>query len=189
MSRYWHRLRRFLAQKVLHTDDTPHAVALGAALGMFVGLLPLIGIQMIVVVGVATLFRANKAIGIPIVWITNPFTAVPIYGGCFVLGRAVMATPAVLDHATFLSMLKQMDRGSLLAPAFWGQILQQLAGLGLELWIGCALVGAVAALATYVFARWGVTMYREQSRQKLLRRRLLRATLKPGHIVRRSEPA
>ena len=90
MSKYWYRTRRFIALKVLHTDDTPHAVALGAAIATVIAFLPLLGFQTVISIGIAAMFRANKAICVPIVWITNPFTWGPIYFGCFSLGRLVL---------------------------------------------------------------------------------------------------
>lgn len=187
MSRHWHRFKHYLAHKVLHTDDTPHAIALGAAIGMFVALLPLLGIQMIVAIGLAALFRANKVVCIPMVWLTNPFTALPIYWACFAFGRYVMgSTP---DEATVLSIIGEVHRSSLLEWSFWMQFFRQLAGLGLELWVGCVIVGGVSGVATYFVVRSALTSYRERRRQTLLRRRLFQATLRPGHVLRRSEPA
>ena len=51
VSRYWLRARRFVTQKVLHTNDSPHAIALGTAIATFVAFLPLIGLQMLLVLG------------------------------------------------------------------------------------------------------------------------------------------
>ena len=94
MAKYWLlRARRILAHRVLHTDDSPHTIALGAGIAMFITFLPLVGIQTILSVGAATLLRANKAVCIPIVWITNVFTIVPIYGACLARGRFVLASP------------------------------------------------------------------------------------------------
>ena len=66
MSRFWFKARKFLAQKVLHADDTPHEIALGAGIAMWVAFLPLIGLQTVIAVSLAALFRANKAICFPI---------------------------------------------------------------------------------------------------------------------------
>ena len=76
----WQRLKDFIVHKVLRLDDTPHRIALGVAIGFFVTWTPTIGIQMILVVALATLLKANKLVGVPFVWISNPFTIVPIYG-------------------------------------------------------------------------------------------------------------
>ena len=114
MSRFVFRARKFLAQKVLHTDDSPHTIALGASLAMLVAISPLIGLQTVIAVGLAALFRANKAICIPIVWIvTNPFTFLPIYGACYKLGQLVVGDPTAHQGAAFLTWLGQQPKGNL----------------------------------------------------------------------------
>ncbi|MFQ5494647.1 MAG: DUF2062 domain-containing protein [Phycisphaerae bacterium] len=187
MSRYWFRLRRFLAQRVLHTNDTPHKIALGAGLATLVAFLPLVGAQTVIAVGLAALFRANKAICIPIVWITNPFTIAPVYGACLVFGRFVMGSSSGADPAVVISVLEQQPGGPL-SISYWLGMLHQLADIGLELTVGCAIVGVVGGLAAYVVVRRGVSSYRERRRQKLLRRSLRRLNTSPPQVVRRSEP-
>ncbi len=189
MSRYWFKIRKLLAQRVLHTDDTPHAIALGAGIAMLVAFLPLIGLQTVISVGLAALFRANKAICIPIVWITNPFTMVPVYGFCLALGRWVTSSRHDPGNAALFSGLEPQDSVPVLEVSFWKGLLYRLSGLGLELWIGCVIVGLVLAVASYFTARWGVVSYREQRRRRILRRNLLRSELQQGKVIRRTDPA
>jgi len=186
LRRGWLRTRRFIAQKVLHTDDTPHAVALGAAIAMFIAFLPLIGLQTILSISLAALFRANKAVCIPIVWITNPFTAVPIYGPCLLLGRFLLGVSTNAADLTVLSELEKHGKLGLLDAESWIKIFHRLTTLGVELWVGCAVVGGVLAMASYFFARWGVVAYRERRRQRQLRRSLFRAQLRDEQSARRS---
>ena len=187
MARFWFRVRKFLAQKVLHTNDTPHAIALGAAIAMVIAFLPLIGLQTVIAVGLAALCRANKAVCIPIVWITNPFTMVPIYGACLGLGRLLMVSPADTSSAVILSGLEGQQGGPIFELEFWRGVLYRLSGLGRELWIGCAVVGLILGIASYFFTRWGVWNYRERRRRKILRRNLLRSNLQKGKVTRRTE--
>jgi uncharacterized protein len=62
------------------------------ALGLFIALLPLMGLQMPIAVAIAELLRRlfsvrlsrlAAAVG---VWITNPLTAAPIYAVCYLVG-------------------------------------------------------------------------------------------------------
>ncbi len=188
MSRYWFRARRFLAQKVLHTNDTPHAIALGAAIAALVAFLPLIGLQTIIAVGLAALLRANKAICIPIVWITNPFTLWPIYGACFGLGRVILASPFGEDRTVVFSKLQQQRAIDIFDPTFWKGLFHNLATLGLDLWVGCIVVGTVAGIIFYFVARRGVSTYRERRRQRLLKRALLRSNIEQSKVKRRTNP-
>ena len=54
------RLRRFFIYRVLHVDDTPHRIALGIAVGIFITWTPTIGMQMILTVLISALVGANK---------------------------------------------------------------------------------------------------------------------------------
>ena len=189
MSTFWFRARKFLIQKVLHAGDTPHAIALGAAIAMLVTFLPVMGLQTVIAIGVAALFRANKAVCIPIVWITNPLTAGPIYLACLGLGRFVMASPAGAEESVVLSGLERQHSVGIFELAFWKNLLYLLGSLGAELWIGCVIVGTVFGVASYFLARWGVTTYRERRRRRLLRRGLFRATLQKSDVARGREPA
>jgi len=79
------RIEKFFIYRVLHVDDTPHRIALGVAVGIFVTWTPTIGFQMILTVLLSWLLGANKLVGVPFVWISNPVTLPPIYGpNCYV---------------------------------------------------------------------------------------------------------
>ena len=49
---------------IVMLDDTPHSIALGTAIGLFIAWTPTVGIHMILVVALALLFRANKVAGL-----------------------------------------------------------------------------------------------------------------------------
>ncbi|UCE61219.1 MAG: DUF2062 domain-containing protein [Phycisphaerales bacterium] len=188
MGQYLYKFRRILLHKVLHTNDTPHQVALGVALAMFVAFLPLVGFQTAIAIGLAALFRANKAVCIPIVWITNPFTIVPIYGTCLALGKLIMASPAA-DEAEVLQKLQQgQEAAKFFEWAFWKNVFSILMNLGAELWVGCLIISTVAAVVSYFLARQGLIGYRERRRRKLLKRELFRSRHQRGKVIRRSDP-
>ena len=78
-------------KQTLYLKDTPTRLARGAALGFFVAWTPTIGIQMAVSGVLALVFRANAIIAVAMAWISNPYTAVPIYWfnywlGCLIVG-------------------------------------------------------------------------------------------------------
>ena len=55
------RPARYLYLKLVRTDDTPHSIALGMALGIFIAVFPTFGLGLILAVIFAQLIRANKA--------------------------------------------------------------------------------------------------------------------------------
>lgn len=54
---YSRRSRKFFYHNVLHADDPPHRLALGAAIGVFVAFMPAVGFQMMINFFLAWLLR------------------------------------------------------------------------------------------------------------------------------------
>ena len=54
--RFWTQPRR-IARELLALDDSPHAIAAGAAVGIWLGLTPTVGIQMVLVALLALICR------------------------------------------------------------------------------------------------------------------------------------
>lgn len=177
-----------MALKILHADDTPHAIALGAAIATFVAFLPLIGFQTAIAITIAALFRANKVVCVPFVWITNVFTLWPIYYGCYLLGRLILPAGSPEDAEKVSHLVELAKTGSMFEKSYWLELMTLLAGLGIELWVGCAVVGASLGLAAYFLVRSGVVSYRERRRRRMLRRSLFRATRRGTSVAGKSEP-
>lgn len=178
MTRPWLRTKRFIVHNILHADDTPHSIALGVSIALFIAILPLIGIQMVLSVAIAALFRANKAVCVPVVWISNPFTMVPLYGGCLAVGRVLMGSEEGASVGAILeSFTKQSDGVTWLDVEFWSQLFSNLANLGLDLWVGSFVIGLPVALVAYPIVRWVIVSHREKHRRRILRRQLYRAQL------------
>lgn len=141
------------AQYVLQFNGTAHQVAGGIGLGMFVAFTPTFGVHMILAFVAATLFRANRAAAVAVVWITNPFTAIPVYLFCYRVGRMFMPGPGFEEVQQRLNEVwgtGELDE----ALDLVGQ-LREMAALGGEiLWpatVGGCIVGAVAGTASYFF--------------------------------------
>lgn len=149
------KARTFIYQRVLHADDPPHKLALGGAIGVFVALTPTVGIQMAENVFLAWLLRANKAIGVPIVWVTNPATMMPIYYGCYVIGRTILGVKAVHQH--WWRELSRPPSGWWASVSFYWSRLMEIA---VPLWLGCVVVGLVLAYPTYYLLYYGIRTYR-----------------------------
>ena len=72
-------LGRRLWRLAVHANDNPQRIAVGVAIGLFIGWLPLVGIQTIIAAVVCWIVRANFAASVPGVWLSNPLTMVPMY--------------------------------------------------------------------------------------------------------------
>jgi len=133
---------------------------------------------MFLAVGLAALFRVNKAACVPAVWISNPLTMVPLYGGCLALGRFLLGSDNGHGVGHLLgSFTATAGDLSWLDLEFWSMLFTNLADLGAELWLGSFVIGLPVALLCYPVTRWLVSSHREKSRRRQLRRQLYRTQL------------
>lgn len=160
--RYLQNARDFCVYRVLHADDPPHRLALGIAIGVFVTFTPLIGFQMVLSVFLAWLLRANKIVGVPIVWLSNPFTMIPIYYPCYVVGCKVTGTPVVSDdwrsiQGDWQQLLQEPTTRWVDKVRFWWDSLVDFMG---PLWVGCMVVAAVSGVLAYYISLYTIHNYR-----------------------------
>ena len=167
------KIKRFLIYRVFHVDDTPHRIALGLAVGIFITWTPTIGFQMVLPILLAALLRANKFVGVPFVWISNPLTAVPLYGFNYLVGSWVLPGHQSLGEFTgsignaLFRSSGWLDR----VGAWWGATIQFFG----PLWVGSILVGLLLSVTTYFVTRRAVEGYRRRRERRRLRRAALAA--------------
>jgi len=159
---FFKRVKDFCVYKVLHADDPPHRLALGIAIGVFVTFTPLIGFQMVLSIFLAWLLKANKLVGVPIVWISNPFTLIPIYYPCYWIGCKILAIPVVSEEwqeitADWHGLLSDPATGWGDKVRFWWENLLGFVG---PLWLGCMLVATVLGVASYYVSLYAIRTYR-----------------------------
>ena len=149
---------------------TAHQIALGVAIGFFVGWLPIIGIQMVVAVVVCQIFKANKVVPIFPIWLTNPVTMVPIYSFNYWVGWLIVGGPPLSNLADVLRKMiaaptPTEDMGRL--AAWWSGVrhaFHELLSMGWEmqlpLWLGCVIVGLALAVPSYYISYKFVESFR-----------------------------
>jgi hypothetical protein len=170
----WRKTRAWFVH-LLHLDESAHRIALGVALGLLVGLTPTVGLQMLLVFLITSVIPANRAAGLPMVWITNPATIVPIYSFNYLVGHVVLGRsgqPAPAFRAEAAAVLAEN-------PTWWDQVAawwDLLMKAALELWIGSLIVGIVAAVVGYAVMYYLVTTYRRIHRRRLEARAAAEAT-------------
>jgi len=168
------RIERFFIYRVLHVDDTPHRIALGVAIGIFVTWTPTIGLQMALAFALSALFRANKVVGLPFVWISNPATLGPIYVPNYLLGCFLLRQRPI-DLAALFGTLDTQG---------WTSFLEGLWEAGLHvfvtLWLGSVIVGLVLGALSYFLTRYAVVKYREHWHRKHPDRPMHKATPAPS---------
>jgi uncharacterized protein len=151
-------------QRLLSLNDSPHDIALGLALGIYVGFLPLMGIQMAVVLVVAIPFRkANKVAAVAGVWISNPLTVIPLYAFIYWSGAFFYRKDSIVSYTVFKDKIMNILE-------FSGFIDKTAAFLGLgadifiPMCIGGSFVGVIAGFITYFVTRKFIVYYRKNQK-------------------------
>lgn len=152
------RLKRFFIYRVLHVDDTPHRISLGLAIGIFITWTPTIGFQMILTVAIAALLRANKAVGVPFVWLSNPVTLFPIYYPSYWLGCRLLGGD--YDSEEFVRFLTTAATGGGNWFERLGVFWQAIWNVFWPLWLGSLIMGLALGVLTYFAMRCAVARYR-----------------------------
>jgi uncharacterized protein (DUF2062 family) len=163
----WRRLQQIVFHHILHLDDTPHRIAWGVFIGAMVAFTPTLGLQILLYLLLAALLGANKVSGIPILFISNPFTAVPLYYTTWSIGAAVLHPEKEVTQATITTWLGNTGRAlknggieRLLEAEFWADMGRLLVNTGGELWVGALICGLIVAPPAYFVTRWAINAFR-----------------------------
>jgi len=155
---HWWSSPRTLIRQLLMLDDTVHSIALGAAVGMFVGMTPTVGLQMVLILLVALvarpLFRFNQVAGLIAVYISNPLTIIPIYWCDYKIGTLFFG--GTVTRADFAAILQYEGLAQ-----WWQTLVALFVDVGAPLVVGSLIVGTVVALLTYPATRWLLLTFRE----------------------------
>jgi uncharacterized protein (DUF2062 family) len=148
-----------LIRKILMLDDTPHSIALGTAIGMWIGMTPTVGVQMILVIIfwflTRPLFRFNKFAAILTVYLSNPFTIVPIYYFNYWVGTwFVEGTVKYEDFARIL----EYDG----AAEWWDTVIALFVTIGWPLILGSLIVATAFSIPTYPMMLWLLKRHKQQ---------------------------
>ena len=143
---YWWCDPRQWVRAILRLRDDPHSIALGTAIGVFIGLTPTFGIQMLLVllVGFLTgrLFRFNRFAALVAVYVSNPFTMLPIFWFNYRVGALFMRAEISWDEFVHLFEYDGISN-------WWATFVNVFQVLGTPLVVGSLLVATFFALPTY----------------------------------------
>jgi hypothetical protein len=159
------KIEMFFLLRVLSLKDTPHRIALGIAIAIFVTWTPTMGLQMIITFALCCLLKANKLVGLPFVWLSNPFTVLPIYGPNLLVGQWILGHK-IGDFSTLYEAMK-------LTGTWWSKITAWWSAIGpifWELWVGSIVVGLILGIMTYFSMYQLIVIYRRKRQQRKLDR-------------------
>ena len=121
-------------------------MALALALGVFISCTPLYGLQTVLALVLATVFRLSKALTLAGTWLNLPWFAPFVYGAGLKIGARVLAEVRDREAESLAILFGQPMRVSL------HDLVAVLPEISLALVIGTTLVGLAAAGVTYLIA-------------------------------------
>lgn len=162
--RFVHTLVRTLRGALL-LQDTPHRIAMGCACGIFVSPLPTLG-QTFIGMLLSKLLGGNVIASLPWSWITNPFTTLPIFYGCYRIGMVI--TPGEWELVSFERMREIVDQFNHLSVAdSFATGYAVVVDIFVPMLVGSLLVGGIGALIGYLLIIRAVVVAQERRRQRL----------------------
>jgi len=150
---FLHKAARWVKLKLLHIPDSPHRIALGTAIGVFVALSPVLGLHIVIALLFSVVLRANKLAAMVSVWVNNPLTVMPILYAGYLAGHAAAgvfgAAGSVMGFGELRANFDSMLEAGFYTAVFWRGLFDMLWRMGVELWMGCTLLGLAAAAVSY----------------------------------------
>ena len=127
---WWHEFLRQLRE----LRGKPHEIALGMAIGVFIGITPTIPLHTILAVTLALLVRGSKLAAALGVWVSNPLSIPLFYYGSYRVGQLVLGLPGISLPD---------DRSLLVMARLGGQIVGAMM-------LGGVILGIIPAMLAYV---------------------------------------
>ncbi len=152
-------LIRRVYERFIRIRGEPREVALGFALGIFVGMTPTIGVQTPIAIFLAALFKWGKLSAAIGVWISNPLTAPIIYSFTYITGAKLLSLDPVFNMplSPTWSTLKAMLQK---APQALGAMT-----------VGGAIIGIPIAIISYYLSYVALEKYQKDVKAKLARQK------------------
>ncbi|MBF0456958.1 MAG: DUF2062 domain-containing protein [Nitrospirae bacterium] len=139
-------------KSLMGSNASPKNMAASFGVGTLIGMSPLFGIHTFLGLFAALVFKLNKPATITGVYVTNPFTIVPIYTFSTWVGIKLMRMDLGIlkldfKHITFSNVIHEL--GAFLLPFFVGSTV-------------CAIIGGL--LSYYIMLQ--VFLYRDKKRPR-----------------------
>ncbi|MDX1587659.1 MAG: DUF2062 domain-containing protein [Oleiphilaceae bacterium] len=136
----------------LHVDE--QALARGAAMGLFIGLTPTVGVQTLLMLAGAVLLRANFPAAYLLSFVSNPLTMGPLYYGFHETGEALLRAVPLIPP----------ESGPVMALG------EEIMNNAMTTLLGSLLIATPAAMLGYAVAyrMWRLRQARVQARRMAL---------------------
>lgn len=167
------RVLKSAYERLVKIRGNPPEIALGFALGIFVGMSPFMGFQTAMAVFFASLLKWNKIAAAIGVWISNPFTAPLLYGLTYYIGASLLGGVGPSPFAEGVDLSAFLETLAKAPEILWAMTL------------GGVLLGLPLAAAAYYFVHSAVQKYQQEIKEKLAWRKALMARKRQRRKPRR----
>lgn len=147
----WRRRVQYFYLRFLRLRGSPQELSRGIASGVFAGCFPLFGLQTIIGVGVATVFRGNKILAAASTWISNPFTYLPIFAFNYQVGEWLLGKGTLQNFDSLDSLKSWMAMGT---------------DVTTRLMLGSTVVGIVVGIVSYYLGIRLINRIRQRRRSR-----------------------
>ena len=137
---------RYFYVKFISMSDDPHELALGMALGIFTGMMPIMPFHMAVAVILAMVFKASKVTAALGTWINNPLDMFFLYTLNYQLGALILGHTE--KSGVFSSVMESIRHGEEIAVII-GNIAGAASIIITSLLVGGFAMGIVFSLPSY----------------------------------------
>lgn len=151
----WRTYKAFFL-KMMRSSENPDYLARGVALGLFIGFLVPMGLQIVIVLPLAFLLKAAKIPAVAFTFVTNHLTVFFIYPVQCWIGSYLMFHPFRYE------VLAEQMNGLIDAPdmaTFMAEIARLGVQLGASFFLGGLLFGVIAGLFGYLFTYWAAVRF------------------------------
>ena len=146
----FNRQFRYIYLRLIRLRGQPHELALGMALGIFIGMTPTIPFHIIIAIALALAFKASKITAALGTWICNPLTVYLVYKYSYKIGSLILG----FDHRTGLlrQVVEAINCGELLKV-----ITTILGGGGMV--VAAFLLGGTILGVAFAVPSYGIFLY------------------------------
>lgn len=125
---------------------TPHEIAMGVAVGMFVAMTPTPGMQMVLAAALAGAIGCSARAAMVMTFVSNPLTGPALSAAAYLLGQPFFPDSPALNWAEFSAAFSE-------AAASWTGVVLLGEKLLLPFVLGSILLGLILAPPAYLAAR------------------------------------
>ncbi|MET3589471.1 uncharacterized protein (DUF2062 family) [Bartonella silvatica] len=178
--RSFSRSFRYIRKRILRISATPHKVALGFAIGIFLACSPLFGMHIVLAIFLSWLLRANFAAAIIGTIFSNPLTFLLIVMADYKVGYFCLSLFSNVNEIS-LMQIRALFNGltlsniSLLFKGTWDSIMRPMI-------LGGTLLGFMFGGLSYIGVYRAIARFQRKRYQRIVKKRIY-DTKKTGDIL------